>query len=109
MSHVGFHFHPLKGLLIDPQRSFHASEHFAVAVRWLITRAGGRFQHIHSVPVEASFTEQPEFKADRHLMNERLIALPVSLILGNSLGPLVRGLVLPFSDGFLVLFLFFFL
>src|SRR4030095_13797300 len=50
-----------------------------------------------------------KIKRDCHLLYESVVALPVSLILSNSPGSLVRGFMLPLGNCLLVFFLLFFL
>jgi hypothetical protein len=109
MSHVGFNIDPLKCALINPHRPFHASEYLAISIGWFIALAWRRFEHINVIAVEASFSGQVEVERGRHLLNESLIAIPVCLVFGDSLGSLVRRLMLPFRDCFLIFLLFLFL
>ena len=109
MSHVGFNFDPLKCPLINPQRPFHASEYVAISSGWFIALAWRRFEHINVIAIQVSFPGQLEVKRGRYLLNEIVIAIPVCLVFGDSLGSLVRRLVPPFRGCFLIFLLFFLL
>lgn len=68
------------GLLINPHRSFHSGQYFAVAIDRLVATPRRCLEHIHLKSVKAALADQVVVKGGNHLPNERMIALALSVI-----------------------------
>src|SRR5436309_4300946 len=91
---------------MDPQLATHPREHPGVAASWLISLSWSGIEHPNFVPIQLLVADELEIESVRHLLQHRMILLPLTVVFSDPLGPGAGGFATSVCDFLLQFFLF---